>query len=838
MRTLWQDIRYGVRMLARSPGLTVIAVLSLALGIGANTAIFSFVNAVLLRSLPIFEPERLVFVFSGSQTNPYSVSSYPDYVDYRDRNEVFSDVTAYSQITLSMNSEDRTEAVVGSVVTGNYFEVLGVRAARGRTFTPEEDRTPGAHPVAVIGHGLWQRRFGGDPNIVGRQLTLNGREFTVVGVTPANFNGTEAGRTSDIFVPMMMQALVRPPRSGYSGEMNPDLLAVRGAGWLDVIGRLKPGITAEQAQASMNTLASQLAQAYPETNREQLAVLSPVSKGDPEQRGTLVSVAGLLMTVVSLVLLIACANVANLLLARAASRRKEISIRLAMGAGRARVVRQLLTESLLLSLLGGAAGTLLAVWLADALQTSALAASLFPFTYDLSLDRTVLGFALLLSVLTGVVFGIAPALQASRPNLVPSLKDEAMIVVGGEARRFNLRNILVVMQVALSLVLLIGAGLFLRSLQHARSIDPGFEPERVLVMPLNINLLRYTKQQGRDFYRQVLERVEALPGVQSATLSRNPPLSGASRQSSVVIEGQDNPSLNRSSSEGQVSTPDANQNSTLADVVDLKYFKTLGIPLLRGRDFGAQDQENSPGVVIINETFAGRYFPNQDPLGRRLSFGGTQGPWLEVVGVVRDAKYLTLGELPTPFVYQSLRQRHESGMVLHVRTGGSPASYLAAVRGEVQAVEKNLPITNVRPMTELLDISLSPARMGALLLGTFGLLALLLAAIGLYGVISFLVSRRTHEIGIRLALGAQRADVLRLILREGMTLVGFGLALGLLAALIATRLLAGFLYGVSATDPVTFGGIVAILTVAALIASLIPARRAARVDPLVAIRYE
>ncbi|MEJ7617877.1 MAG: ABC transporter permease [Pyrinomonadaceae bacterium] len=490
---------------------------------------------------------------------------------------------------------------------------------------------------------LVARRFAGDPNVLGQQVILNGREFTIVGVAPANFSGAEAGRINDIFVPMMMQALVRPPRSGYSGEMNPDLLSVRGAGWLDMIGRLKPGVTVEQAQNGMNTLAAQLERAYPDTNREQTAALFPVSKGDPEQRTALVSIAALLMAVVGLVLLIACANVANLLLARATSRRKEISIRLAMGAGRTRLVRQLLTESVLLSLLGGAVGVLLAVWMIDALQAYSLSASLFPFTFDFGLDKTVLGFALGLSVLTGIFFGIAPALQASNPDLVHALKDEAVTLAGKDSRRFNLRNLLVVAQVALSLVLLIGAGLFLRSLRHAQSIDPGFEPERVLVMPLNINMLRYTRQQGKDFYERVIERVEALPGVQSATLSRNPPLSGASRQSSVLIEGQDAAAANSSSSEGQVSAPDANQNLTLADVVDLKYFATLGMPLLSGRDFAAQDRENSPGVVVINEMFARRYFPDQDPIGRRLSLSGTRGPWLEVIGTVRDAKYLTSG---------------------------------------------------------------------------------------------------------------------------------------------------------------------------------------------------
>ena len=837
MHILWQDIRYAARMLRKSPGFTAVAVLSLALGIGANTSIFSFINAVLLRPLPIDKPEQLVFVFSGSRTSPYSVSSYPDYVDYRDKNQVFSDVAAYSSISVSLNSNDQAEQISGLIATGNYFDVLGVRAQLGRTFLPEEDKTPNTHLVAIISHGLWQSRFAGDPGVVGKQLLLNGHKFTIVGVAPASFNGAEAGITNDIYVPMMMQAVVRPPRSGYSGEMNPDLLSVRSAGWLDVVGRLKPGVTLEQAQAAMTMLAKQLEQAYPETNRDQLTTLWPVSKGNPEQRGTLLSVAGLLMSVVGLVLLIACANVANLLLARAATRRKEISIRLALGASRSRLIRQLLTESVLLSLLAGAVGLLLAVWMVDALKTYTPPANFFPVAFDFNLDARVLGFTLLLSILTGIIFGIAPALQASHPDLVHALKDEAMTLPGQRARRFTLRNLLVVAQVALSLVLLISAGLFLRSLRQAQRIDLGFNPENVLVMPLNINLLRYTKPQGQEFYRQVVERVEALPGLQSATLTRTPPLSGASRQSSVLVEGQDEPDA-RHSSEGQSAPPDANRNITLASPVGLRYFQTLNIPLLRGRDFTAQDNAGAPGVCIINETFAKRYFPNQEPLGKRLSLSGAKGPWLEVVGIARNSKYVTLGEAPAPLVYQPLLQRHETGMTLLARTSGDPANYVAAVRREVQAIEKNLPVTNIRPMTELLGNSLFPARMGAALLGVFGSLALLLAAVGLYGVMSYSVSRRTREIGIRMALGAQSGDVLRLVLREGMTLVGIGILLGLVGAFAATRLLASFLYGVSTTDPSTFIGIAIFLAVIALVASFIPARRAAKVDPMVALRYE
>ncbi|MFL6207315.1 MAG: ABC transporter permease [Pyrinomonadaceae bacterium] len=841
MGNLWQDIRYGLRMLWKSRGFTAIAVLSLALGIGANTSIFSFVNAVLLKSPPVVEPARLVYVFGGNRTSPYNVSSYPDYVDYRDKNDVFSALIAYSGITVSLNSNDQADTISGLLVSGNYFDTLGVHARVGRTFLPEEDTTPGGHPVALISYGLWQSRFAGEPQITGRQMLLNGQPFTIVGVAPAEFNGAETGRTNDIYVPMAMQALVRPPRGGYSGEMNPDLLTKRGPRWLDMIGRLKPGVTAAQAQAALSTIAAQLAQAYPDTNQDQIATISPLSQGDPTQHRTLLSVAGLLLAVVGLVLLIACANVANLLLARAASRRKEISIRLALGASRGRLIRQLLTESVLLALLGGAGGLLLAIWLVDAMHTYSPPGNFFPVAFDFSLDKSVLAFTLLLSVLTGLIFGLAPALQASKPDLVSALKDETAMLPGASGsvtRRFSLRNLLVVAQVALSLVLLISAGLFLRSLQQAQRIDPGFNPEHVLTMPLNINLLRYTKPQGQEFYRQVLERVAALPGVQSATLTRTPPLSGASRQSSVTLMGQDANARGRNSESSGGGSEEIRNNVTLASSVALNYFQTLSIPLLRGRDFDAHDAEGAPGVVIINETFAKRYFPNQDPLGQRVSLSGTQGPWLEVVGLARDSKYITLGETPAPFAYQPLAQRHESGMSLLVRTSGDPASYLPAVRGAVHGVERNLPLTNARTMPDMLSTSLFPARMGAVLLGVFGLLALLLAAVGLYGVMSYSVSRRTREIGIRMALGAQRADVLRLVLRESMTLVAAGMLLGMIAAFAATRLLAGFLYGVSPTDPAAFIGIAVLLAVVALVASLVPARRAAKVDPMVAFRYE
>lgn len=505
-----------------------------------------------------------------------------------------------------------------------------------------------------------------------------------------------------------------------------------------------------------------------------------------------------------------------------------------MGASRSRLVRQLLTESVLLSLAGGLVGLLLALWTIDLLKTATPTSGVFSFTLDYNLDGRVLAFTFALSLATGIIFGLAPALQASRPDLVPALKDEVSVVAQGR-RRFSLRNLLVVAQVALSLVLLIGAGLFLRSLKNAQDIDPGFEAEKILNAQLNINLLRYTKAQGQEFYRQVIERVEALPGVESASLARVVPMSGAGRTSSILIEGQE---AREESFRSEGSGASENPNTATSNVVGPKYFQTMGIGLVRGRDFSPQDKEGAPLVIVVTEAFVRRYFEDQDPLGRRVSFRGAQGPWSQIVGVVRDSKYRTIGESPRSTVYQPLAQNHETGMALHVRTKGRPASVAASVRREVQSLEPNLAVTNVESMSDVLSGSLFAARMGAVLLAVFGLLALLLAAVGLYGVMSYSVARRTREIGIRMALGAGTGNVLRLVLREGLSLVSCGLVAGLIVAAAVTRLLASFLYGVSPLDAATFAAIPAVLLVVALIANYLPARRAAKVDPMVALRYQ
>ena len=842
MKSLWLDVRYGLRMMRKNPGFTVMAVLTLALGIGANAAIFSLVNATLLQQLPVERVDQLVYVHKG---NPGNVFSYPDYVELRDRNNVLTDLIAWGGIGVSLNRNGQLDATEGAemiggvIVTGNYFDHLGVKPALGRLISHTDDQTPGGHPVVVISHGLWQRRFGGAPHIVGEQLLLNGHSFTVIGVTPAEFGGAQLGTTRDIYVPMMMQAVVRPPRAGYSGEMNPDLLKVRSNNWLFALGRLKPGVSREQAQAALTVAANQRDEAtrnaQQDPARRRFITATPVSEGDQGQRAQTISIAKLLLSVVGAVLLIACANVANLLLSRASARRKEIAVRLALGADRGRLIRQLLTESLLLGAAGGATGLMLAWWGVGALKAMSPPPGTLPINPDFTIDLRVLLFTFALSMLAAIVFGLAPAWRASRPDLVPALKDEVS-AADEQTRRFTLRNLLVVAQVSLSLVLLIAAGLFLRSLKQAQAIDPGFEVNKLLVAPLNINLLRYTRTQGREFYRQVVERVESIPGVESASVARIVALSGLGSTRSLLIEGQSGPD-DQSRSDGRGPTTD-NMNAVNSNVVGLKYFATMGIRLLKGRDFSATDTENSPRVVIVNETFVRRHFGNEEAIGKRISFAGMRGPWNEIIGVVSDSKYATVGEAPTRIAYLPVLQNHETGMTLHVRTSIDPANLAAAVRREVQALERNLPITNVSPMTEALSASLYAARMGAMLLGVFGGLALLLAAIGLYGVMSFAVSKRTRELGIRLALGAQRGEILRLVLKEGMVMVGIGIALGLTAAFLVTRLLASFLYGISAIDVFTFTGIPLILTMVALAACYLPARRAMKVDPILALRSE
>ena len=828
LRDAAQDLRYATRMLRKAPGFTAAVVLTLALGIGANTAIFSLINATLLRQLPVADPERVVYVIRGTG----GVFSYPGYAWLRDGNRVFEGFAAWGGIVASLNAGDSAELVSGVIVTGNFFDVLGIRAAQGRLIAPSDDVTPGAHPVAVIGHEFWRTRFAGSPGVVGREVRLNGHVFTIIGVTPDGFPGPQLGPVRNLYVPMMMQAIIRPPRAAYSGEQNPDLLNHKTSSWLFGTGRLKPGATVQQAREELGALFRSYVQTQigSEPPPGPIVTVAPVNEGRPEQRRQMVSAALLLGGVVGAVLLIACANIANLLLSRSASRRREFAIRLALGASRPRIVRQLLTESLLLSLAGGVAGVGLAWGLVGAARGAPLASAL-PVG-DFSIDERVLLFSLMLSILTGVLFGLMPALKASKPSVVPALKDASEGEAGG--RRFGTRQALVVGEVALSLLLLIAAGLFVRSLRSAQRIDPGFESAKLVSAPLNVNLLRYTTLQGREFYRRVVERMEALPGVEAATLARVAVLTGGARVLSIHVEGREE-SHDRMMAEGS-SVAITDRTVVNANVVGPRFFDTLGIPLLLGRDFTEQDAAGRPLVTIVNQTVVAMHFGGENPLGKRVSFDGPGGPWREIVGVTRDSKYGALREDALPVAYLPLAQNHETGMTLYVRASVPPASLVTAVRREIQSLEPNLPVPDIRTMSDTIDSSLAAARIGAWLLGLFGALALLLAAVGIYGVLSFTTSLRTHEMGIRLALGADRRDVFLLVLRDGMILTGTGILIGLAGGLAAGRSLAGFLYGITTADAPTFVTTAVLLTAVALAACAIPAARATRVQPMAALR--
>ncbi|MBA2339724.1 MAG: ABC transporter permease [Pyrinomonadaceae bacterium] len=815
LETLWQDARFSVRRMFKSPGFSLVAIVSLALGIGANTAIFSLVNTVLLRPLPVPHSEQLVSVFPVAKDDSVQAFSYPTYVDFRDRNDVLSGLYVTRFAPMSLSREGTNERVWGYLVSGNYFDVLGISAAHGRTFLPEEDRTRLSHPVVVVSYGCWQRRFGADPSLVGKNIVLNNHNFTVVGIAPEGFNGSEIAYTPELWVPMMMQSWIEPGGNWLERRDTQNLFAT---------GRLKPGVSAVQAQASLNLLAQQIGQEYPDTNEGQTITLTPPGLIHPILRGPVISFAGVLMGIVSLVLLIACTNLANLLLARATERRREIAVRLALGASRLRLVRQLLTESVLLSILGGVAGLLLALWAINLIAAFKPPID-FPLTLDLKLDWRVFGFSLLVSLLTGVLFGLVPALQSTRPELVPALKD-ATSQLG--YHRSRLRSGLVVAQVALSLVLLIAAGLVVRTLQHLQTMSPGFEPDNALMMSVDVGLQGYDKVRGQQFYRQLIERVEALPGVRSAAVADFVPLSLNYNSTDVYVEGQP-------------PARGANVPTVMNASVGSNYFSTMAIPLMQGREFGEMDKEDAPRVCIINEAFARRFFPGANPvesaIGKRVG-RGTDGPFAQIVGVATDGKYFSINETARPFIYFPLSHSYSSNAILLVRTNSDPKRMIAPVRREVGMIDQNMPVYEVKTLTEHLGLSLFPARVAAVLLGSFGLLALALAAIGVYGVMSYSVAQRTREIGIRIALGAQPREVLKLVARQGVTLATVGLVAGLFASVVLTRLMSSLLYGVSATDAETFIAISLLLLTVILLACYVPARRATKVDPMVALRYE
>ncbi|HXV59963.1 MAG TPA: ABC transporter permease [Vicinamibacteria bacterium] len=815
--TLLQDIRFSVRGLLKKPAFTLVAVLSLALGIGANTTIFTLVNTILLNPLPVEDPSSLYAVFTQDEANAaagLTQVSFPNYEDLRDQNEAFEALAAYGfPIPTAMLVGEEPEQVFTEIVSGNYFRVLSIEPTIGRFILPEEDRVEGASPVAVLSYGLWTRRFGQDPSVIHRTITINGVSYDVVGVAPEGFKGVNALFSPDVWVPMMMYREVLPAQFHEWFEDRRALL-------LNVFGRLPSGATPEEAQAHLKTIAASLEAEYPEPNKGRTIEIRPLTEATifPGFRGMLVGGGVVLMSVVGLVLLIACFNVANLLLSQASSRRKEIAVRLSLGAGRSRLMRQLLSESLILGLMGGALGLLVAFWGKD-LIWSTRPPFLAQNVVELALDGRVLLFTLGVSLLTGVLFGLIPAIQGSRAPVVDALKEETR--TAGRARgRFSLRNGLVVAQVALSIISLVVAGLFLRSLETAHRLDPGFETEKLAVMTVNLGQAGYDPPQGRAFYDAILTRLRAEPGLSSAAWATNLPLFGGF-QRSVFLEGQ---------------PEDESGILVLTNQVDDGFFATSGTPLLRGRDFTPVDREDSPPVAIVNEQMARDFWPDSEPIGKRFRFYGDDF-FHEVVGIVATAKYVTLGEDPQSAVYLPRRQSYADSMVLYLRTEGDPSAALALARERFREADRRVPVTNSWTISEVIDQSLWAPKLGAILFACMGALALALASIGLYGVMAYHVSQRNQEIGLRMALGAAQKDVLGMVMKQAMALVGLGCVIGLVLALSASSLVSTLLFG-SARDPLTFAGVPLVLATVAFVASLLPAIRASRVDPLVALRHQ
>jgi predicted permease len=816
---MFHDLRYGVRMLIRKPGFTVIAVVTLALGIGANTAMFSLLDALFLKPLPgIADPDQLVKILAVGRTHDgrgFTSVSYLDYRDYRDQALTFAGIAAQSEQQFHFGTDKAAERIKGALVTGNYFDVLGVKAAQGRLLQPSEAEVEGANPVAVISERLWRNHFAAEPSVAGKTITLNSHPYTIVGVA-AEFKGTSLmDENTDVWIPITMWRHGSP----WMAQVGADWLNSRSSDFAGVIGRLKPGVTIEQAQADLTVIAERLGLAYPNTNAKRGARVVAglgISPGDRAEIGQFI---GIQFGIVLIVLVIACANIAGLNLARTAARQKEMGVRLALGAGRWRLVRQLLTESTLLALLGGVFAFVVALWLTDWLR-----AGLPDEQRDMqaqlkfALDWRVLSFTLGLSVVTGLLSGLAPALHSSKLSLIPLLKDSG----GSFSRsiRGRMRRVLVVAQIALSMILLVSAGLCVRTLRNAQAINVGFSVENVLTAKLDLGRQNYSETQGRAFYQQLLERAVNLPGAQGASLAVTLPLSGSSRRNSVEVDNQAKLHLSY-------------------NIVTPEYLETMGIPMSLGRSFSEQDNAQSPRVAIINETFARRCWPNENPVGKSFRWIDRTGDRpIEIIGVARDSKGHSLFDDITDTAYLPLAQNYDGGMTLHLRTATRPEQLLSAVQQEIRALDPMLPIYNVKTLDQFRLDALFMKRLQAALIGGFGLLALALASLGLYGVLSFSIAQRTKEIGIRMALGAGANDVLRLVVGQGFKLVAIGSALGLTGAFAATRVLQSFLFGVSPTDPVTFVAITAMLLIVALLACWIPARRATKVDPMIALRYE
>jgi putative ABC transport system permease protein len=804
---LLHDLRYAARMQRKNPGFTMVAVIALALGIGANTAIFSVVNTVLLRPLPYKDPERLVMVWEDASRHGYprDTPAAANFVDWRDQNQVFENMAAIADESFNLTGVGEPERLEGRRVSGNLFTLLGVEPQIGRVFTTTEDQ-PGAQRVVLLSYALWQRRFGGDGNIVGKPLTLNGESYIVIGVMPARFQFPSSD--DEAWVPI---------------ALTPQDAVNRGRHYLQVIARLKPGVALGQAQTEMSTIATRLQQQYPQSNADLGAAVTSLHE---HLVGDIKPALLILLGAVGLVLLIACANVANLLLARAAVRQKEIAVRVALGARRWRLIRQFLTESVLLSTIGGIVG--LAISYAGLVLLKTFIPENISQARDISIDYKVLGFTFLVSVLTGVIFGLAPAVQAARFNQIETLKEGGRdAATGGSGKR--LRSLLVTSEVAISLVLLIGAGLLINSFLRLRNVDPGFRADNLLTMKIVLPEPKYEEFERRTaFYNDLVQRVQSLAGVRSAAVTTNLPLYRQGNSISVSIEGRPEP-------------PPGQELIVVTRIVSPGYFDTMSIPLLRGRQLTEQDTERSPSVVLISETMARRFWPGEEAVGKRIAAGRARSPehWIQVAGVVKDVRQFELNAEPKPQMYLTYRQ---AGFFeprdLVVKTDVDPASMAATVRKAVWDVDKDQPVSNIRTMEEILADSIARQRFSMLLLAIFAGVALVLAGVGIYGVMSYSVAQRTREIGIRMALGAQTSAVLKLAVGYGMKLVIVGIVIGLIAAFALTRVMSTLLFGVTATDPTTFTLISLLLVAVAVLASYIPARRATRVNPIIALRYE
>ncbi|MGB7923549.1 MAG: ABC transporter permease [Pyrinomonadaceae bacterium] len=801
--TLLQDLRYGVRALLLKPGFAAVAILTVALGIGATSTIFSFVNGILLRPLPYQNPERLVLLDETAVKRGVDSMgvSFPNFVDWREQNHVFEDIGAHVEDSLTLAGDGEPEQLAGANVSQGTFEVLGVAPVLGRTFVAEEDR-PDHDTVAILSYGLWQRRFGSNPRIIGQTINLNNRPRTVIGVMPPGFRFPEV---AELWTPLALDSQ-RWTRNDHG---------------LMAVARLKPGVTLEQAQAEFDTIALNIEKQNPVTNEGLGVKLNGLRAGlvGDYQRALII-----LLGVVGFVLLIACANVANLLLARASARQKEMAIRSALGASRGRIFRQLLTESLLLGLMGGAFGLVLALWGLD-LLLAAIPVEI-PFWMKFSMDGRVLGFTIGVSLVTGLIFGVAPAMQASRPDLNETLKDGGRSGTGTGHHR--LRNLLVVAEVALSLMLLVGAGLMMRSFMRLQQVNSGINPENVLTMEVPLPRAKYPEPEQRSaFFKQLIERTSALPGAQAVGATSNLPLSGSRWGRSLTVEGH--PVL----SVGQA-------DMINHCVITPAYFRAIGTPLLMGRDFSDEDAKDATKVTIIDERLAEQYWPGESPLGKRIRFGPPEGnePWHTIIGVVGAVRHERLDTVTRKTVYLTHLQLPIREMTLVVRTLTPPESLAAAIRNQVLELDHDQPVANVRTMKEVVARSVWQTRLYTILFGAFAAVALILASVGIYGVMAYSVTQRTHEIGIRMALGAQTRDVLRMVVGHGMLLALAGVGIGLAGSFALTRVMASLLYGVSATDPQTFVGVSLLLTAVALLACYIPARRATRVDPMIALRYE